>query len=277
MTLPSFVGIGVPRGGTTWLHTVLDSHADVYMPTRRKEIRFFDRHFHRGLAWYEEFFCPDAERERYRAIGEISPQYLYCDTCPERISTALPGVRLIAMLRHPVERAYSQYGFVVQRRNYKGSFEEFVHSRTSAVEMGFYHRYLSAYLRCFETERMLLLTANTAFSDYEGTCRRLADFLEIAPDGFPPRGAGRKVNASSVPRAGSLARVAVTAGRRLRRSGLEPLVDLGRRSGLQRALFKGGALPPLDPRVKRELTLLYEPEFEALEQRFDLDLSGWRA
>ena len=42
MTLPTFLGIGVPRGGTTWLHKLLISHPVVYMPTRRKEIRFFD-------------------------------------------------------------------------------------------------------------------------------------------------------------------------------------------------------------------------------------------
>ena len=57
MTLPTFLGIGVPRGGTTWLHTTLISHPDVYMPTRRKEVRFFDRYYERGLGWYETFFC----------------------------------------------------------------------------------------------------------------------------------------------------------------------------------------------------------------------------
>ena len=67
MTLPTFLGIGVPRGGTTWLHTLLATHPDVYIPTRRKEIRFFDRHFDRGLGWYEGFFCDDDERDRYRA------------------------------------------------------------------------------------------------------------------------------------------------------------------------------------------------------------------
>ena len=73
MTLPTFLGIGVPRGGTTWLHTWLDSHPQVCMSTRRKEVRFFDRHYERGLGWYESFFCPPEERDRYSAVGEIWP------------------------------------------------------------------------------------------------------------------------------------------------------------------------------------------------------------
>ena len=57
MTLPTFLGIGVPRAGTTWLHTLLAGHPDVYLPTRRKEIRFFDRYHDLGTAWYEAFFA----------------------------------------------------------------------------------------------------------------------------------------------------------------------------------------------------------------------------
>ena len=81
MTLPTFLGIGVPRAGTTWLHQLLSAHPDVFLPSRRKEVRFFDRHHEEGQGWYEGFFCPPDEADRYSAIGEISPQYLYCDAC----------------------------------------------------------------------------------------------------------------------------------------------------------------------------------------------------
>ena len=53
MTLPTFLGIGVPRAGTTWLHTLLASHPDVYLPTKRKEIRFFDRHHEQLVVVFE--------------------------------------------------------------------------------------------------------------------------------------------------------------------------------------------------------------------------------
>ena len=70
MTLPTFLGIGVPRAGTTWLHQLLSAHPDVFLPSRRKEVRFFDRHHEEGQGWYEGFFCPPDEADRYSAIGE---------------------------------------------------------------------------------------------------------------------------------------------------------------------------------------------------------------
>ncbi|MGD8869483.1 MAG: sulfotransferase, partial [Gemmatimonadales bacterium] len=141
MTLPNFLGIGAPRAGTTWLNTLLASHPDVFTPTVRDEINFFDYYYERGVEWYETLFPEPESAVRYRAIGEITPQYLECEECPERIFTLLPDSKLIVMLRHPVARAYSQYGLYVQRRNYKGSFEDFVAAKPRSLERGFYSRY----------------------------------------------------------------------------------------------------------------------------------------
>ena len=86
MTLPTFLGIGVPRGGTTWLHALLETHPEIYMPSRRKEVRFFDAHFEQGTEWYESFFCGPEQRGMFRAVGEVSPQYIYCEDCPRRMA-----------------------------------------------------------------------------------------------------------------------------------------------------------------------------------------------
>jgi hypothetical protein len=276
MTLPTFLGIGVPRSGTTWLHTRLASHPDIYMPTRRKEVRFFDRGFDEGLAWYEAFFCPPEEAARYRAIGEISPQYLYCEECPARISETLPDVKLVLMLRHPIARAYSNYGFTVQRGNYRGTFEDFLASRPRSLEQGYYSRYLDGYSRLFDRTRFLILLFEETFAELDATEKRLADFLSVSADGFPPRAGGGKVNPSTVPSFGSFSRAAVRTGRRLRRFGLEPAVDLARRLGIQRAIAKGAPLPALDPGLKADLSGRYEDEFDVLEEQYGLDLSRWR-
>ena len=276
MTLPTFLGIGVPRAGTTWLHTCLTSHPDVYMPIRRKEIRFFDRHFEQGTEWYETFFCTADEAEAYRAIGEISPQYLYCDECPDRISAMLPGVRLLVMLRHPVDRAYSTYGFTVQRANYRGTFAEFVESRPSVLERGFYSRYLKHYLRRFERERILPLILEETTTDLETTRGKLAEFLDLDASRFPPDAGGARVNRSSAPSLGAVSGFAVKAGRRMRRWGLEPAVDVARRLGIQRVLSKGRPLPPLDVELRSELSRSYLDEFDELEGLLGIDLGQWR-
>jgi hypothetical protein len=274
MTLPTFIGIGVPRAGTTWLHTLLSAHPDVYLPTRRKEVRFFDRHHDQGREWYEEFFCDPDEARRYSAIGEISPQYLYCDECPGRIASLLPEAKLIVMLRHPVDRAYSQFGFVIQRRDFRGSFEEFVATRARALEMGFYSRYLEGYLRHFDRNQILPLIFEEAVSERSEVRRDLAGFLGVSEDLFPE--ATERVNPSTVPRFRSLSSAAVKTGRRLRRHHLESLVDLAGRMGLRRLLTSGRRVPSLDPQLKRNLSEMFVAEFEELERSWGLDLSIWR-
>jgi hypothetical protein len=254
----------------------LASHPDVYVPTRRKEVRFFDRHFDRGLAWYEAFFCAPEEADRYGAIGEISPQYFYCEACPGRIFEALPAVKLIVTLRHPIDRAYSNYGFTVQRGNYHGSFEEFLSSRPRVLEQGFYSRYLKEYLHYFDRSQILALLFEETFAELETTQTRLAGFLGISPEGFSSSGRTGKVNPSSVPSFGSLSRTTVKLGRRLRRLRLEPAVDLARRLGIQRLIARGTPLPPLDAGLRTELSRRYEDEFGELEERLGIDVRRWR-
>jgi hypothetical protein len=276
MTLPTFIGIGVQRAGTTWLHTLLSNHPDVYMPTQRKEIRFFDRYYDRGLGWYERFFCPPEEASRYQAIGEISTQYYDCAECPERIYTTLPKVKLIIMLRHPINRAYSHYGFSVQRGNYRGSFEDFLAARPNSLEKGFYSRYLKQYLRYFDRSQLLALLFEDVFADLDNTKLTLANFLGIAADQFPSSVAGSKVNASSVPEFQSLYSFIVKTGRKLRRQNFERVVDFVKRLGIDRMLGKGNALPPLNDELKTQLSKLYQDEFDELEQCLQVNLASWR-
>lgn len=276
MTLPNFLGIGAPRAGTTWLNTLLASHPDVYTPTLRDEINFFDKYYERGLGWYETLFPPAEQAATYRAIGEITPQYLECEECPERIFTTLPGSKLIVMLRHPVDRAYSQYGFFVQRRNFRGSFEDFLAAMPRALERGFYSRYLRRYLRFFDRGRVLALIFEDAVKDVCETKNTVADFLDIAADKFSSAAGTRKVNPSSVPRFQFLYGVVAKTGRQFRKWKLEPVVDFVMRTAIPGLLAKGNRLPPLDGRLKKRISRRYDEEFRELEQCLQIDLSCWR-
>lgn len=277
MTLPNFIGIGAPRAGTTWLNTLLASHPDVFTPTVRDEINFFDHYYERGLEWYETLFPRPEEAGRYRAIGEITPQYLECEGCPKRIFETLPDSKLIVMLRHPVARAYSQYGLYVQRRNYRGSFEEFLADKPRSLERGFYSRYLKRYLRYFGRERFLVLVFEDAVSDLGKTKQELAEFLDIAVDKFPSAVGKKKVNASSIPRFQFLYGLVANTGRQLRKVHLEPIVDFVMRTSIPRMLARGRSLPPLDKELKHKLSQMYRDEFNDLEQCMQIDLSCWRS
>lgn len=277
MTLPDFLGIGAPRAGTTWLNTLLASHPDVYTPTVRDEINFFDHYYARGLGWYEGLFPKADQADRYRAIGEVTPQYLECEECPERIRATIPEARLIVMLRHPVTRAYSQYGLYVQRRNYGGSFEQFLEYKPRSLERGYYSRYVKRYLRLFDRSRLLALIFEDAVTDVGKTKRVLADFLGLPVDGFSSDAGRGKVNPSSVPRFQSLSGLVANTGRQLRRWHLEPVVDFVMRTGFPRLLAKGRPLPPLDEQLKKGLSRRYDDEFRELERCLQIDLSCWRA
>lgn len=275
MVLPNFLGIGAPRAGTTWLNTLLPSHPDVYTPTVRDEINFFDRYYKRGLDWYERLFPSQEDSLRYQAIGEISPQYLECEECPERIFRTLPESKLIVMLRHPVNRAYSQYGMFVQRWNYKGSFEDFISDMPRSLQRGFYSRYLKQYLQFFDRTRILTLVFEDAVVDIPETKKKLADFLGISVDRFPSSAGHEKVNPSSIPRFQFLYGFIAETGRRFRKWHLEPIVDLVMRTKIPRIMSRGKSLPQIDEELKKRLSLSYKEEFDELEQCMKIDLSCW--
>jgi hypothetical protein len=135
--LPSYLIIGAQRAGTTSLFDNLCRHPDVAAPTASKdevfwakELHFFDDRFWRGVDWYRAFFPLASSRSVARLrgadliTGEASPSYLFHPGVPARVAATLPGVRLIALLRDPVERAYSHYQLMHRKGIEKLSFED---------------------------------------------------------------------------------------------------------------------------------------------------------
>jgi Sulfotransferase domain len=113
---PSYLIVGAQRCGTTSLHRALAKHPDVAPPMLRKGLHFFDTQYPKGFAWYQGHF-PLALPARLRRLargtrpitGESSPYYMFHPLAPGRIVNHLPDVRLVVMLRDPVERAWSAY------------------------------------------------------------------------------------------------------------------------------------------------------------------------
>src|SRR5690606_34294189 len=124
MTLPNFLVIGAQRAGTTLLHRILEAHPEVYVPYRRKEVHFFDLYFDRTTQWYENFFPPSEPAAKYKAIGEVTPDYMFDQAAPFRIKKILPDCRFIVSLRNPVERAYSAYLYSVRSYNERRGIDQ---------------------------------------------------------------------------------------------------------------------------------------------------------
>ena len=113
------------KAGTTSLYHYLVQHPCI-APARNKELRFFDHRFHsHGLDWYWRRFPTTWQQKRAGArfgckiiTGEASPYYLMHPRAPERVKKVLPQVKLIVVLRNPVDRTYSHYQHNYQRGDY---------------------------------------------------------------------------------------------------------------------------------------------------------------
>jgi len=132
---PDFVIIGSKRGGTTSLYNYLLQHPSVQplFPGRQriKGVHYFDSQFARGPRWYRSHF-PLQARGRHLArpwlrqavAGEASPYYLFHPLAAERLARQVPDVRVIVLLRDPVERAYSHYKERVRNGGESLTFDE---------------------------------------------------------------------------------------------------------------------------------------------------------
>jgi hypothetical protein len=118
--LPGFLIVGAQRCGTTSMARTLSEHPAVVNATMHKEVHYFDTAYDRSLAWYRSHF-PLAARARREAEAagaapvafESSPYYMFHPLAPRRILHDLPGVKLLVLLRDPVERTYSAHAHEV--------------------------------------------------------------------------------------------------------------------------------------------------------------------
>ncbi len=118
--LPDFIIIGGQRCGTTTLYNYLIRHPHV-ISTSLKEIHYFDLNYTRGTIWYRTHF-PLTLEKRYHSkrknspilTGESTPYYLFHPHVPQRVAALLPQVKLIVLLRNPIDRAYSHYHHAVR-------------------------------------------------------------------------------------------------------------------------------------------------------------------
>jgi hypothetical protein len=202
--LPSVLLIGAQRSGSTSLFNYLARHPDVLLPLA-KEIHYFDLHYARGERWYRGRF-PWAYRLRGGAITlDASPYYLMHPLAAERAVRLLPEAKLVAVLRNPVERAYSHYQHEVRDGRESLSFPEaieqetarlageeerirrepdyysFNHHRYSYTRRGLYLDQLRRWEARFGRSRLLVLQSEALFRDPAAAVGRVQAFLGLRP------------------------------------------------------------------------------------------------
>ncbi|KZR61793.1 sulfotransferase [Prochlorococcus sp. MIT 1303] len=194
---PGFLGLGVQKGGTTSLYRLLTHHPGVFLP-QWKELHYFSLHHGLGDAWYADFF---AKAKEDQCAGEITPYYIFHPLAPGRIKALVPHVKLIVLLRDPVERALSQL-FHSQRLGLEPlELEEALaaeaerlalaepavmagerhpsHQEHSYLARSRYELQLARYQALFPAEQLLLLRSEDLFADTQSIWVTLQTFLGL--------------------------------------------------------------------------------------------------
>lgn len=216
---PNFLIIGTQKGGTTSLYHYLGNHSCI-LPAKLKEVHYFSFNFTCGERWYRAHF-PNAGKAKKGALTyEASPYYLFLPSVPKRVASFNSQMKLIAMLREPVSRAYSHYQMSVKQGHEALSFEKAIeqeskrlererdlygseraftkgtsHRAHSYLKRGYYAEQLERWFEHFPREQLLILKSEDFFSNPAGVHQEVLQFLgvpvELLPS-YPQYNAGKK-------------------------------------------------------------------------------------
>jgi hypothetical protein len=209
--LPDFLIVGAQKCGTTSLYNYMIQHP-VILPAFKKEVRFFDRHFGKGMKWYQAHFSMLLEArlgQRRCLTGEATPYYIFHPEASNRILSLNPEIKVILLLRDPVDRTYSHYNHRVRVGREARSFEDVLRDssmKTSPdkrravtknwLENGYkayvhfppeillnwsiYADYISDWITNFSKDRMLVLSSEEFFTNPAITVYQVFDFLGLS-------------------------------------------------------------------------------------------------
>jgi hypothetical protein len=229
-----FLIIGAPKAGTTSLFEYMRPHPQIHMPAE-KEVYFFNvnNNYALGWDWYHEKMLRDAPSDAvcgeattdymrgapYRSVTETGPPNRHdCETfeeiIPRRIKQFLPEIRLICVLRDPVERAHSHYLMRrMERADSRGSFEEAVDQLMEPAAMdnarvaptringyiasGEYARLLAGFLRVFPREQLMVIFADELLQQPAETLSKVFEFIGVS-SGFVPGNLGTRYREAAI-------------------------------------------------------------------------------
>jgi hypothetical protein len=193
--MPDFVIIGAMKCGTTTLYKNLVKHPDI-ISAQRKELHFFDKddEYNMGIDSYKSNF-PLLVKKKFRSkphliTGEATPRYLFIPEVPERVFHAMPDVKLIVLLRNPVDRAYSHYHHFKRRGLETLSFEEAINKEENGVmephinrnylARGMYADQLQRWMNYFPREQFLIMDSGDYYQNPVKGINQVCRFLKLS-------------------------------------------------------------------------------------------------
>ena len=289
--LPNFVIIGAAKAGTTALYWYLAEHPAVFM-SPVKETNYFaygldgagrllygNPEVHRfpvkSLAEYEALF---AGADRATAIGEASPLYLECPQAAGRIRELIPGARIICSLRHPVDRAYSDYQMFLRRRGLRLDPARDL-TPTSAwarpdshwMQIGRYHEQLARYFDAFPRAQIHVSLFDDLKRNALQTTQDVYRFVGVdaahAPNFAAPHAVG------GMPASRLLERFFMNP---VIRSAVEPWVPTRAANWVRQLRSRNlRRAPSLPAQLRRDLTRHFRDDIARTSELIGRNLDGW--
>lgn len=297
MALPNFIIIGAAKSGTTSLYHYIGQHPELYM-SPDKEPRYFafkgdksGRYAYTELDQYEGLFNGVGSEV---AIGEASTYYMYSEVAAGNIKELLPAVKLIAVLRNPIDRAYSQYTYWLREgREREPNFEKVIDSEIEDIakgrpgkylDRGLYGIQLERYYRRFPSDQIRVYTFEELCNEPARLVKDVFGFLGI-DDSFETD-LSRTYNVTTAPSSGvkhylyrllkQQERINVLLSRALP-TGIYRgwVIPLARRVTGSLRSNDVSSIPEMDAAARERLREWYREDILLTEQLTGCDLSAW--
>ncbi len=193
-----FIVIGAQKSGTSSLRDYLNRHHDIRM-SYTKEPHFFDGPLYTSSSlsyyWYEKDFY---QGDHSKTLGEVTPILSYLPEAPQRIKTYNPAIKLIMILRNPIDRAYSHWNMEIERGNEDQEFAYCIaheHRRLSSsdpkdqmyrsyIDRGYYAAQVKRLQDLFQGDQLLFLKYEDYVSHQETTIHEILEFLNLPIAGY---------------------------------------------------------------------------------------------
>ncbi len=299
MTMPNFLIIGAQKSGTSSLYRYLKAHPQVFM-SHIKEPKFFalkddDFHFKAPyrlpdsvvrIADLDQFQALFADVDGETAIGEASTWYLHTPGTPEKIKQYVPDMKLLAILRHPVQRAYSNF---LHNKDYLGiepcpDFAEAIAAETERRQKnwghpwyyqykGLYYKHLKPYFDIFGKDQIRVFLMEDLNADPAGLIQTVYRFLEI-DDLFIPDVAQR-FNVSAGNTRNMSLHTFLNKPNPIK-TVVRPFIPQRFRRRVKMDLQKRNRTKPrIMPDVRKQLIAVFRDDILCLQDLLQRDLSAW--
>lgn len=291
MERPDFILIGAAKTGTTALYWYLNEHPEVHM-SPLKETNFFaygvdedgrllygDPELHRfPIKTPEEYAELFKGAGRSKVVGEASPIYLECPQAATRIKSMLPNARIICGLRHPVDRAYSDYLMYLRNRGRRfvpetelATTSRWAKPDSHWMRLGLYHDQLSRYFELFPRQNIHIYLFDDLKTSETAVLTGIYRFLGVDPTFSPDTATPH--NVGGVPTSMTMERFLTS--RSIRRMA-EPFVPKRVADWVRRLrMLNMGDAPRLPEAMKAELTTYFRADLAKTAELIGRDLTAW--